>query len=84
MLQMGGQMRKVFKEENFDARSVLQQFFLVCHGLPSMSEDVVRRVLYFQSSGEVSCEASRGTGGKRHRGQSKARGEVGQKRHKGD
>ena len=49
MYSVGGELRKMFKAENLDARDFLRKFWQQCHRLRFMPENVVRQVLYFGS-----------------------------------
>jgi hypothetical protein len=49
VLALGRTMRRVLKEENMDGGSVLFKFLLDFERIRSVPEDVVRKVLYFES-----------------------------------
>ena len=83
MLEVGRKMRQVFEEEELDSGDFLRKFLLGCQRLRSVPEDVVRKVLYFGDTGGLSCpEIGRCEGGKRRRGRSEVRKQVGKKRPK--
>ena len=48
MHAMGRDLRSVFKESHVDAGHLLRKFRVYCEGLHSMSECMVRKMLYFQ------------------------------------
>ena len=45
---MGRKMHKVWKEEKVDGGNYLREFLLEVRKLPSLSEHVVRSLLYFE------------------------------------
>ena len=49
MHAVGSELRKVFKTPEMDAGNILRKFWVQCHGLGHMPENVVRKVLYFLS-----------------------------------
>ena len=53
MLFMGRKLCQVFKTQEMDTGDILLKFLLECWKLPSMSPDVVWRMLYFNSKGSV-------------------------------
>jgi hypothetical protein len=68
MFYLARQVRKVFKEEVLDPGDFLRKLLLECRRLFAMPADVVRRMLYFRSKGELLCEQTRKRGrGKRKR-----------------
>ena len=48
MYAVGRQLRHVFKEEAMDASNLLREFWACCFNLGSLSEPVVRKLLYFK------------------------------------
>jgi hypothetical protein len=58
MLAVVRQMRRVFETENLAAGSVLRKLLLDCRRLCTMPEDVVRRVLHFESRDQISRTVS--------------------------
>ena len=54
MFQMGRQMHSVLKERGMDGGDLLREFLLVCQRFPSMPQDVVWRMLFFEKQQEVS------------------------------
>ena len=60
----------MFQETDVVAGDFLRKFLLEIGGLPSLRDDVVRSMLYFESRGQVSREESSGQyGGGRKRSQ---------------
>ena len=57
MLAVGRQMRSLFKEEGMDGGRFLRKFLLECWRLPSLSPDVVWRLLHFRPRDSVSRPA---------------------------
>ncbi len=55
MLAVVRQMGRVFEEESLAAGSVLRKLLLVSGRLRTMPEDVVRRLLRFESRDKLSC-----------------------------
>ena len=49
MYAMVSELRKVFNEEDLDARDILRQFWDKCHRIRFMPPNVVRKVLYFRN-----------------------------------
>ena len=47
MYEMGSLLRRVFKEERVDSGNLLREFWVQCHGLGNVPENVVRKLLYF-------------------------------------
>jgi hypothetical protein len=47
MYEMGGELRKMFKAPGVDSGDLLRKFWLKCHRLRNMPENVVRKMLYF-------------------------------------
>ena len=47
MFSMGSHLCKMFKKNELNHGSILRKFLLVCRGLPTMSPDVVWKMLYF-------------------------------------
>ena len=47
LLELGSELRKVFKEEGLDGRDFLRKLWDKCHRLGNMPENVVRKLLYF-------------------------------------
>ncbi|KAI2511896.1 hypothetical protein MHU86_2412 [Fragilaria crotonensis] len=47
MYQVGSELRKVLKTKDMDAGNLLREFWIKCHRLGSMPENVVRKMLYF-------------------------------------
>jgi hypothetical protein len=54
MFAMARKMRSVFETKDVAAGNILRKFLLDCQRLRTLSQDVVRRVLYFESRGRVS------------------------------
>ncbi len=48
------ELRRVFKEEGVDPGFVLRKFWKDCHGMQSLSKDVVSRLLYFVRDSDLS------------------------------
>jgi hypothetical protein len=53
MYEVGRQLRKVLKDESMDAGDFLRKFWIECHRLGTMSENVVRQMLYFGKRPDV-------------------------------
>jgi hypothetical protein len=78
MFHLGRQLRRVWDQEEVDARNILYKFLLEFERIRTMPADVVRRVLYFQSRCPVPREErSRRRGGKRKRPSASATNETG-------
>ena len=70
MFAMARKLRSMFQETDVVAGDFLRKFLLEIGGLPSLRDDVVRSMLYFESRGQVSREESSGQyGGGRKRSQ---------------
>ena len=54
MHQLGGELRKMLKDEKLDAGNFLCELWLQCHRLRSMPENVVRKLLYFGRDPQLS------------------------------
>ena len=54
MYEMGSRLRKVFKKEGVDSGNLLREFWVQCHGLGNVPENVVRKLLYFGKLSGVS------------------------------
>jgi hypothetical protein len=54
MFYVARDLRHLFKSERMDSRDVLRKFWKDCHRMHSLQEDVVSRMLYFISAGDVS------------------------------
>ena len=80
MFEMGRKMRQMSQVKTLDRGDILRKFFVECQRLSSMPDDVVRRMLYFQSRSEVPCQGREGSGRKRPREQSKDRGKMEKKK----
>jgi hypothetical protein len=66
MFAVGRKMRGLFEAKDLAAGNILRKFLLECKRLRSVSEDVVRRVLYFETwSGVSHSNAGRRAGSKR-------------------
>jgi hypothetical protein len=65
MLAVVRQMRQVFKEESLTAGSVLRKLLLVNRRLRTMPEDVVRRLLRFESRDKIPRTVAVRRGGRR-------------------
>jgi hypothetical protein len=68
MFQMGGKMRCLFKSQDLAAGNILRKFLLECQRLRSVSQDVVRRVLYFEHKGGVSHQNGERRAGSKRKG----------------
>jgi hypothetical protein len=82
MFAMGREMRRVLEEEPMAAGNILRKFLLECRGLSTVSTDVVRGMLYFESRSKVLREARRPRSGRKRRqssGQGAAGSSLGQK-----
>ena len=70
MFAVARKLRSMFQETDVVAGNFLRKFLLEIGGLPSLREDVVRSMLYFEPRGQVSREDSSGQyGGGRKRSQ---------------
>jgi hypothetical protein len=65
MLSMVRKMRRVFEEGGLDAGNILFKFLLASRRLRSLPDDVVRRMLYFESRDPVPREAFGRRGGRK-------------------
>jgi hypothetical protein len=66
MFAMGRKMRGLFEAKDLAAGNILRKFLLECKRLRAVSQDVVRRVLYFESrSGVPHSNVGRRAGAKR-------------------
>jgi hypothetical protein len=68
MCYLARQVRRMFKDPEVDSRNVLRKLLLECRRLHSMPANVVRRMLFFRSGGDFSCEPSRKRGGRKRKG----------------
>ena len=74
MFAMARQMRGLFETKDLAAGNILRKFLLECKRLRTVSQDVVRGVLYFQSRDKFPhSDAGRRAGSKRK--ESEGRGE---------
>ena len=84
MLEVGQKMHKVFQEKPMDAGNILCKFLLEFRRFSPMSEDVVRRMLYFGQGCEVPyCQVGGSGKRKRTRVSGKDGGSMGKKKSKG-
>jgi hypothetical protein len=67
MFHLVRQVRKVFKEEVLDAGDFLRKLLLDCGRFHTMPANVVRRMLFFRSNREFSCQAPRKRGGRKRK-----------------
>jgi HEPN domain-containing protein len=65
MLAVVQQMQRVFETENLAAGSVLRKLLLDCRRLCTIPEDVVRRVLRFESRYQIPRTVSFRQGGRK-------------------
>jgi hypothetical protein len=73
MFQVARDLRRLFKDNEVDPRPFLRKFWKTCHGMHSLSKDVVSRLLHFVRSGDVPCRAE-GRGSNRSNGVRRRRG----------
>ena len=50
MYAMGSTLRRLLKNQNMDVRELLRKFWVDCHRLRTMPENVVRKVLFIRAS----------------------------------
>jgi hypothetical protein len=54
MFQVARELRRLFKDDEVDPRPFLRKFWKDCHGMQSLSKDVVSRLLYFVRDSDLS------------------------------
>jgi hypothetical protein len=67
MFFLARQVHKMFEEKNVDEGSFLRKLLLDCWRLHAMPADVVRRLLFFESLGDVLCEPLGKRGGRKRK-----------------
>ena len=67
MFFLARQVHKMFEEKDVDAGSFLCKLLLDCWRLHAMPEDVVRRLLFFESASSLPCEPLGKRGGRKRK-----------------